>query len=82
MPAGGLNSPWRFLDRLDHQSLNYLRIGSADRIRGDAWRGINLSARECKEDWFRAKKGGIEFRLDPAGSVCDISIGPIIRCAY
>lgn len=33
----------------------------------DVWRCINLSARECKEDWFPSrtgaeKRGGIEFR--------------------
>lgn len=36
-------------------------------IAHDVWRCINLSARECKEDWFPSrtgakKRGGIEFR--------------------
>lgn len=36
-------------------------------IREDVWRSINLSARECKEDWFptglgAGERGGIEFR--------------------
>lgn len=47
------------------------RTGS---IREDVWRCINLSARECTEDWFPTrtnaeKRGGIEFRPESTSEV-------------
>lgn len=56
-------------DRLRHRTATTLAP-----IREDVWRCINLSARECKEDWFPTrtdaeKRGGIEFRPESTSEV-------------
>lgn len=50
------------------------RVKQNNGLRGHIWRSINLSTRECKEDWFLTqtgaeKRGGIEFRPESTHNV-------------
>lgn len=59
-----------FAAAVDHWLLNNVYcppaidyFSQAATFRGDVWTSINLSTRECKEDWFSTKKG-MENRVE------------------